>query len=50
MEPIIQAVLIGPDGSTESSFTHPFRGEITVTVEVSDENGEYTAERKHMMD
>ncbi len=46
MEPMIQPVLIGPDGSTRNTFIHPFWGEITVFVEVGDLN----ATRKHMID
>jgi hypothetical protein len=42
MEPMIQPVLIGPDGSTRNTFIHPFSGEITVFVEV----GELNATRK----
>ena len=51
MEPMIQPVLIGPGGSTQNTFIHPFSGEITVTVEVVNEyDARYTAERKHMID
>jgi hypothetical protein len=46
MEPMIQPVLIGPDGSTRNTFIHPFSGEITVFVKVGDLN----ATRKHMID
>ena len=42
MEPMIQPVLIGPGGSTQNTFIHPFRGEITVLAEV----GELNATRK----
>jgi hypothetical protein len=42
MEPIIQPVLIGPGGSTENIFIHPFRGEITVFVEVGELNATRT--------
>ena len=42
MDPMIQPVTIGPDGSARIAFIHTFRGEITVSVKV----GEDTAERK----
>jgi len=42
MEPMIQPVIIGPSGHSSNTFTHTFRGEITVLAEV----GELTAERK----
>jgi hypothetical protein len=42
MEPMIQPLLIGPDGLTSITFIHTFRGEVTLLVEVS----ELTAERK----
>ncbi len=38
MEPMIQPVLIGPGGSTRNTFIHPFSGEITVFVEVGEQN------------
>ncbi len=51
MEPMIQPVLIGPDGSTRNTFIHPFSGEITVSVEVVNVyDVRYIAERKHMID
>jgi hypothetical protein len=42
MDPMIQPLLIGPDGSTSITFIHTFRGEVTLLVEV----GKLTAERK----
>jgi hypothetical protein len=42
MDPMIQPLLLGPDGSTSIRFIHTFSGEVTLLVEV----GELTAERK----
>ena len=42
MDPMIQPLLLGPDGSTRIKFIHTFKGEVILLVEV----GELTAERK----
>ena len=47
MDPMIQPVLLGPNGFTQITFIHTFLGEVTISVKVgAGERDELNAERK----